>query len=391
MGVPPYPNPVTRRKRSLSQTGGRCRLSGDPGTAALLARCLDVDPTAELPFTHGFHAYPARMHPETARRALEAFPATSILDPFVGSGTTALEAVRRGLPFAGLDVSRVALEIAWVRTRVLPPEACRRVETAGHRIARRARADPPFELPPWSRPEREWYSPHTLREVCLLKALIDQEEDPALRRILACVLSSIAVKLSRQTSDSDPRPDPAFRPWPRGTAFRWFADRATELTKALLRLSSDLHKRRVPFAEPALLLADARTAAPGPVDLVLTSPPYAATYDYALHQARRIALLGLDDAFAREHEIGSRRAEGRGYRKDLEACFRNALGALTAGGRMLVLIGDGREGRTPLRADALVAEAVRGLGAQVAAVASQRRPGGGSGPPRWEHFLLVKL
>ena len=110
------------RKRSLGQTGGRCDLAGDPERAKLLAHCLSVDPAAKLPFTHGFHAYPARMHPETARRAIEAFPGGAVLDPFVGSGTTAVEAVRAGRRFIGLDISKVPLEIAWARTRVLRPE-----------------------------------------------------------------------------------------------------------------------------------------------------------------------------------------------------------------------------------------------------------------------------
>ncbi|MFN3487173.1 MAG: DNA methyltransferase, partial [Planctomycetota bacterium] len=109
--------PRDRKRRSLSQTGGPVETSGDPAAARALAACLEVDPGAPLPWTHGFHAYPARMHPETARRALEAFPGGRVLDPFVGSGTTALEALRAGRAFTGIDVSRVALEIAWARTR----------------------------------------------------------------------------------------------------------------------------------------------------------------------------------------------------------------------------------------------------------------------------------
>ena len=126
------------RKRSLSQTGGKCRLGGDPEQARVLAHCLGVSSLQDLPLTHGFHAYPARMHPETARRAIRAFAPLRVFDPFVGSGTTALEALQAGVSFVGRDLSRVAVEIAWTRTRNLPPFRSHALQKAGHRAARRA-------------------------------------------------------------------------------------------------------------------------------------------------------------------------------------------------------------------------------------------------------------
>src|ERR1700704_1804556 len=111
----PLHPPMSGHKRSLTNPGGRSRLSGDPALAATLAHCLAVDPAAPLPFTHGFHAYPARMHPETARRVIATFPGGHIVDPFVGAGTTAVEAVRAGRPFTGFDISTIPLENA--RTR----------------------------------------------------------------------------------------------------------------------------------------------------------------------------------------------------------------------------------------------------------------------------------
>lgn len=375
---------MKRRKRSLTHTGGATRTAGDPAPARELARCLDVDPRAAPPFTHGFHAYPARMHPETARRALEAFAAGRVLDPFVGSGTVALEAVRRGSRFSGLDVSPVAIEVAWARTRVLPPAECREVESEGRRLAAKGRAvwDRAFDLPEWARAEREWYSPHTLREVCVLKALIDRVGRAALRRLLACALSSIVVKLSRQLSDSDAKADRAFRPRPPGTTFRWFAERCTELTLMLLRLSSDLHKRGVRFVEPELRQGDARSAALPPADLIVTSPPYAGTYDYLLHHERRYPILGVTPA---GHEIGARREEGRGYAGDMDRALANMLGALAPGGRIVMLVGDGAVEGRPLRADALMGDLAAAHGARRVASASQRRPGG-----REEHLLLIE-
>ncbi|HKS16842.1 MAG TPA: hypothetical protein VJU16_05990, partial [Planctomycetota bacterium] len=248
-------------RRSLSAAGGPVSRAGGPEFSAALARCLEVDPDAKLPFTHGFHPWPARMHPETARRAIESFPAARILDPFVGSGTVAVEAVRAGRPFTGVDVSRVALEVAWSRTRVRPPEACRVVEREAGRVASDAAksAHRDVSLPSWAERQRSWYAPHTLKEVVLLSDRIGAVDDADLRRLLVATLSSIVVKLSRQASDSQPVPDRDFRPWRPGTAFRFFRDRAVELTGMLLRLSSDLHKRKVAFAEPDFKKADART------------------------------------------------------------------------------------------------------------------------------------
>jgi len=385
---------MTRRKRSLSQSGGPCHLAGDPVAARLLARCLSVDPSAAMTFTHGFHAYPARMHPETASRALEAFPAGRVFDPFVGSGTTALECLRRGRRFTGCDASNVALEIAWARTRVLPPDLCRRLEAAAGRVAGRglAERDRPFDLPGWARGERAWYSPHTLREVCLLKGLVDAEEDATIRRLLRVVLSSIVVKLSKQPSDSAARPDPSFRPRPRGAAFRDFRDKASELARMLRELGADLRRRGVEPPEPDLRRADSRQPLlpPASVDLVLTSPPYAGTYDYARHQARRYPIFGGGEEFILDREIGARRKDARGYREDMEACLSEMLRALVPGGRILLLLGDGRVEGRPLQADRLVGELARRLGARAPASASQVRRDWSGGPPRREHLILVE-
>ena len=374
-------------KRSLSNTGGRCRLSGDPELAAKLAGCLAVDPEAKLPFTHGFHAYPARMHPETARRVIEAFPGGRILDPFVGSGTTAVEAVRAGRPFVGFDISKIPLEIAWTRTRIGLPEQSRLVERAAQRLAGRAfqEIENDFTMLPWTRKEYEWYDPHTLREIYVLKLLIDQEESK-LGRMLRVVLSAVLVKLSRQTSDSNVHKDQQFRPRPRGASFRWFSEKSSDLTRGLLLLSSDLYKRKIPFLEPDLRREDARDAklpADG-IDLVVTSPPYAGVYDYSRHQARRYPIFDEDPKFAEEHELGSRRDASK-YRQDMEAVLKNLLGALTPQGRIVMMIGDGQQ----VKADAFITETATKLGAKVLAMASQSRKDWSGGPPKQEHLILL--
>ena len=368
-------------RRSLSQAGGPAVLKGDPETARVLALALEVDPRADLPFTHGFHPWPARMHPETARRIVEAFPAARIADPFVGSGTVAVEAVRAGRPFTGVDVSRVAIEVAWARTRIRPPEACRLVEREAALVASDAAkvAHREFPVPSWAEPWRSWFPPVTLREAVLLHERIGGVADADLRRLLNVVLSSIVVKLSRQAHDSVPVADREYRPWKAGTSFRFFRERAEELTGMLLRLSSNLHKRKVAFVEPEFIVADTRAVTlPSPYDLVLSSPPYPGVYDYAHHHRLRFPLFGDDGTFAGSHEIGAKRAPGN-YEADLAAALKRV--PLGANGRIVLLIGDGTVGGQVIRTDILLG---RLKGYTLRAIASQER-----GQGLREHLALL--
>jgi hypothetical protein len=385
---------MDNRKRSLSQTGGKVRLAGDPATSEILGRCLTIDRKAPLPFTHGFHAYPARMHPETARQVVEAFPGGKVLDPFMGSGTVALEAVRAGRAFLGFDIVGPALEIAWARTRVWHPDQCRAFEKAALGVAERAWSDSEaseLSLPAWTMQEREWYDPHTLREVGALYQRIQIEDDP-FRRLMKVVLSSLLVRLSRQVSDSMVKMDIYHRAKPRHATFRWFREKVAELTKGLLQLSSNLYKRKIAFVEPELKREDARQAvvAKGSADLLLTSPPYAGTYDYTWHQDRRYGIFNSDKAFPVMREIGSRRSQGRGYVADLKAVLARMSPGMSAAGKMILQIGDGLVGETPVKADEVMPAIAAELGWFVAAGASQHRRDYSGGPDRREHLLLLE-
>lgn len=389
------------RRTALRHVGGPCTLWGDREVAEQLARCLDVEPGSRLPWTHGLHPYPARMHPETARRAIEAFrpPGGAVFDPFVGSGTTAVEALRAGAPFTGSDLSPVAIEIAWTRTRFLSPADCRKLELESARIVRLAwrQFQEDFRFPPWALPERKWYAPHTLKEICLLKSLIDEVPDPN-RRILRVALSSLVVKLSWQISDSETGLAPRRVPWPPGTAFRFFRARTAEFSRALRNLGADLRRRGIRPAEPLFFLADARAArAQVPAALALTSPPYPGTYDYALHHERRYPIFGFRPEPLRRGEIGARRSWGpeatARYEEDLRRCLQSLVRSLAPGGRILMQIGDGGTERNPYRTDRMLLGIAERAGARVVALASQPRADWTGGRPRWwkrEHLVAME-
>ena len=73
--------------------------------------------------THEFYKYPARFHPEVAREVIKAFsrPGEWILDPFMGGGTSVVEALSLGRRAIGCDINALARFVAEVRTRPLSP------------------------------------------------------------------------------------------------------------------------------------------------------------------------------------------------------------------------------------------------------------------------------
>jgi len=71
-------------------------------------------------YTHNLYKYPARFSPIFARNAIECFslPGDIVLDPFVGGGTTVVEARLSGRGAFGSDISSLAVFLT--RTKAVP-------------------------------------------------------------------------------------------------------------------------------------------------------------------------------------------------------------------------------------------------------------------------------
>ena len=92
-------------------------LQGTPSLSEPLASALEkqwaygfpIVPKPGLQLTHGFLQYPAGMQALAAQSMLEVLPSGLLLDPFVGGGTTLIEALCSGRQVVGADVSPLAL------------------------------------------------------------------------------------------------------------------------------------------------------------------------------------------------------------------------------------------------------------------------------------------
>jgi SAM-dependent methyltransferase len=350
-----------RRRLALSAPKGRLFTEGDPTIARLLGDALsipfDADPRL---LTHGFHSYPARFHPLLCRRLLEerSFRGATVLDPFVGSGTTLVEAALAGARGFGVDINPLAVALSRLKAtprssseRALLLERAQSVtERSLLRVKSRARTSTSGR----QYDDPRYYAPHIFRELVGLKEEIDTEPE-AVKRTLLLVLSSILIKVSRQPSET--AAGHIERSLAKGHPTRLFQRKAVELETLLAEFAAAVPERT---PSPDVRLCDARRIRhirDHSIDLILTSPPYLGTYDYASQHARRFGWLGFDPRKMERLEIGSRRSahEPRDaeqlWQSDVDAFMREMVRVARGGARIYLAIGDSTVQTTQLAGD----------------------------------------
>jgi len=87
----------------------------------------DSQPVSGL--THNFYRYPARFSPLLAKTVIEAFTEAGewVLDPFMGGGTTLVEARSLGRNSIGTDISELACFVSKAKTMLVSEEDLREV------------------------------------------------------------------------------------------------------------------------------------------------------------------------------------------------------------------------------------------------------------------------
>ena len=381
-------------RRSLTHVGGEVEAVGNREVADALAASLDVAPAdqgsadADGPdrvHVHGFHTYPARMHPATAARLVGALsgPGATVLDPFCGSGTVLVEAMIAGRRAVGIDLNPIAVRLATLKTTPRDASSVDALVTAAREVAavaderRVRRAGATRRYPP---DDVAAFDPHVLLELDSLRTGIAKREDADVRGVLELVLSAILVKVSRRASDTSAAASP--RRIAAGFPARLFARKTEELARRLTELAALLP----PDTQPARVSLDdatrLRTVGASTVDAVVTSPPYVATYDYLAHHALRMRWLGLDATAFAAGEMGARRryakldADGAraAWSRELGATLRALSRVCRKGARVVLVVADSAVDGQALRADALVDAVAPGSGFVWIARASQRRP-----------------
>jgi hypothetical protein len=110
--------------------------------------------------THNFYRYPARFSPKLVRAAIEAFtePGDLVLDPFVGGGTTLVEAMVSGRHAIGTDISSLATFVSEVKTTIYSEDDLAKLQRWCEGIADRINIWEPVEID--AHYEEEGYTKH---------------------------------------------------------------------------------------------------------------------------------------------------------------------------------------------------------------------------------------
>jgi DNA modification methylase len=236
--------------------------------------------------THGYHRYPAKFIPQIVSRLAEKYTNEGdlIVDPFGGCGTTLVESKVMGRPSVGVDINPVAVLITKAKITPIDPQ---KIEKAFAML--KAKLDTYSKDTKVKAPEHEridyWFKTEEKRKLAFIFAEISKLKDQDIRDFFYCGFSNILKncsiwlqKSNKPTRDLNKKPSD-----PIPTFYKQI--------KMMMRGNArfyELSKEKKHLEIPSqVYCTDARTipAKDNSVSLIVTSPPYVTSYEYAdLHQ-----------------------------------------------------------------------------------------------------------
>ena len=301
---------------------------------------------------HSLHPYLGKFIPQIVEVFLQRYfkPGQTVYDPFVGSGTTLVEANVFGAFAVGCDISAFNCLLAQVKTR---PYALGSLELGLRGVLEQARQTAEVvtteAASSWL---RSWYAPQALRELLAYECVTAESLDDAAWDVARIILSRSARSARRTTHfDLDFPRKPVKKPY---WCYKHRRDCSPvkEAAKFLRRYTEDTVRRIRAFATlrtdatVEVFHADSRHIdLPAEISGIITSPPYPGLIDY--HEQHRYAYELLDLPDLRDLEIGPAdwgvsRSALDNYVDGIAATFRNAARFTKPGAPVVIVVNDSR-------------------------------------------------
>lgn len=244
--------------------------------------------------THGYHRYPAKFIPQLARRVIDEHTnvGDTVLDPFSGCGTTLVESVVSGRSSYGFDINPIAVMISRAKIQYLDPQKIMKSYVHIENSFSKS-----LESLPTSERISYWFRDKEIEELSRLLNSIQCLQEEELRLFNLCCFSNILKNCSiwNQKSNKPSRdfekkiPDVRmtfarhFRSMMKGNEAFWTMMKDKKFSNVYSAIVECKDSRCLPLSNKS-------------VDLVVTSPPYVTSYEYAdLHQLSMLWLEDLQD------------------------------------------------------------------------------------------------
>ncbi len=285
--------------------------------------------------THSYYTYPAKFIPQLSARIIKEYSAKDdlVIDPFMGSGTTIVEAIVNNRIGIGADINEIAALLSKVKTtpinyNLLVNEFSnlifqlqykltgnfeKELENANQHLTLPARVD-------------YWFKPHLKNKLMIILNSILEIDNKDVRDFFLITFAQIlkscsiwtqkSVKPTRDLNKKEIDPLDKFEGQAKRMIkkFKDFDDIIDESVKnniSTYRQIQNADARNLPYKDNV-------------ATLIVTSPPYVTSYEYAdLHQLASLWLGYLDKlADFRKKFIGSASRE-RGKRELLSPTAEN--------------------------------------------------------------------
>lgn len=256
---------------------------------------------------HRIHSYPAKFPAFITTNALEyakqqGVDVRVVADVFCGCGTSAVEAIKSGKSFWGCDINPVAALIAKVKTHHFRDSSLiRYFEAIKEEYGRTAPTESDYG---WITDRiRYWFDDRNIEDLIRLdKAIRHQTSEYSMhRKFFLCGFSNILKPTSRWLTKSiKPQLDPGKSP---RRVLEAFEEQFKLMQKAnrenILPSSRNICIRTQNFLSCREIESKA--------DLIVTSPPYVTSYNYAdIHQLSTMWLRYVSDyRYLRKNMLGN--------------------------------------------------------------------------------------
>jgi len=253
--------------------------------------------------THGYHRYPAKFIPQLASCLINDFTKKGdlVVDPFMGSATSLVEAKVLGRRSVGVDINPVAYLIAEAKVTPINPVE---LEDVFKKIISNFtdegtlplfKKDSHLDIPEHERIDY-WFKPEEKKKLTLIYTQIKKIKDKNIRNFFLCGFSHVLkncsiwlMKSNKPTRDLNKKiPDP----------YQTFSRHAKKMINKNKAFWDLLEKNKTLDVEAKPVCGDARVVpvASNSVALMVTSPPYVTSYEYAdLHQLSALWFDYTDD------------------------------------------------------------------------------------------------